>query len=197
MLQLPTELEWIPFVAGAYLLVRSVRAMLDPTAQLWPPKNRNGPVYAKFIWPFRILFWGLIVVSLLVIPEVAPSPGMPGFWIGIVLLILGFGIAVHATLQLGWSVAFGQDGALQEGGWFRFSRNPVYVATWMGLAGWAILLPKAPIMAALAVWAGFYIFAVFLEERALERSHGAEFAAYKLRTARFLGWPRVDERQGS
>lgn len=197
MQQLPTTLEWVPFLAGAYLLARSVRAQLDPTANLWPPQNRSGRVYARFIWPFRILFWGLIAVSLLASSEVTPSPGMPRFWIGIVLLILGFGVAVHATLQLGWDVAFGQDGPLLESGWFRFSRNPVYVATWIGLAGWAIMFPIAAVLAALAVWAVFYLFAIFLEERSLEQTHGSEFAGYKTRTARFLGWTRAAVTQGS
>ena len=189
-MQLLAALEWCPFLAGAYLLTRAVCALLDPQARYWPPDSRSGPGYVRFIWPFRMLTWGLVLVSLLAVSQVGPSIDSPRFWLGGVLLILGFGIAVHATLQLGWKVAFGQNGVLQKDGWLRFSRNPIYVATWIGLAGWALLLPKASILATVAVWAALYLPAIFLEERALAKTHGADYTDYKTRTARFLGWPR-------
>lgn len=197
MPQLPLYMDWVPVLAGAYLLARSCRALLDRSNWYWPPESRDGATYAAFIWPFRVLVGGLISVSLLAIPEVAPGIASSRFWVGGILLILGFGFALLATLQLGWSVAFGEDGPLKERGWFRFSRNPIYLSTWAGLAGWAILTPKPEILTALALWAALYLCAIFLEERALARSFGAKFAAYKVRTARFLGWARAVETQGS
>jgi len=187
MAALPGYLEWVPFAAGMWLLLRAVLALADKTARFWPPERRTGRAYGQFIWPFRVLFWGLLGLSALSMSRAEPDVATAGFWIGAILFVAGFGTAVLATLQLGWTTAFGENGPLRRDGWFRFSRNPIYVATWSGQIGWALVFPAPPILAALAVWAGFYVVAIFLEERDLLRSHRAEFETYKARTARFLG----------
>ncbi len=188
MSDLSAYLQWVPFVAGVWLLMRALLALQDETIGFWPPADRKGSVYAGFIWPFRCLFWGLVALTILSASHAAPELVTARFAVGAALVIAGFGVAVLATLQLGWSTAFGEDGPLRRGGWFRFSRNPIYVATWAGQIGWALAFPMPPILAALAVWAGFYVAAIFLEERDLLKSHGAEFEIYKAQTARFLGF---------
>lgn len=170
--------------------MRALLALQDETMGFWPPADRKGSAYAGFIWPFRCLFWGLVALTILSATRAAPELGTARFAVGAALVIAGFGVAVLATLQLGWTTAFGEDGPLWRGGWFRYSRNPIYVATWAGQIGWALVFPTPPILAALAVWAGFYVAAIFLEERDLLKSHGAKFEIYKAQTARFLGFSR-------
>ncbi len=107
-------------------------------------------------------------------------------------LALGAAILIWAFLHFKRKNAeihtFRKPRSLITDGPFRFSRNPMYLATWAGQIGWALAYPMPPILAALAVWAGFYVAAIFLEDRDLLKSHGAEFEIYKAQTARFLGF---------
>ena len=98
----------------------------------------------------------------------------------------GFGIAVWITLQMGWRNAFGEKRGLVSDGWFRFSRNPVYVATWVGLSGWGLIANQLQVTILLLAWALLYVLAPFFEEPWLDTQYGAAYRAYKARTRRFV-----------
>ena len=100
--------------------------------------------------------------------------------------MVGFGTAILITFQMGWRNAFGERRGLQTSGWFRLSRNPVYVATWIGLVGWVIIIPVMQVAILLALWGLMYLLAPLVEEPWLEREYGSEYLAYRRRTRRFL-----------
>jgi protein-S-isoprenylcysteine O-methyltransferase Ste14 len=81
------------------------------------------------------------------------------------MLLAGFAIAFAATGALGWGQVFGQAEVLRTDGIFGYSRNSIYLATWLGLAGWALLLPSALLIGVLICWGALYVVAIFLEER--------------------------------
>jgi len=83
---------------------------------------------------------------------------------------------------------------LVTSGLFSYSRNPMYVGMVLLLAGFAIYLGT------LTPWIGPPLFVLVVtrlqiapEERALERLFGAEYSAYRSRTARWFG--RVPRRR--
>ena len=150
--------------------------------QYWPPARANGWQHRSFRALFRVALYPLIALSVLIARE-------QGFWfpsLGVTLIVVGFGAALVFTGKLGWQQAFGTATGLVTTGPYAYSRNPVYVATWIGLLGWAICLPHLTVLAPLALWALLYVVAPFLEEPWLMAQFGAPYDEYMQRVRRFL-----------
>jgi protein-S-isoprenylcysteine O-methyltransferase Ste14 len=77
--------------------------------------------------------------------------------------------------------------ALVTHGWFRWSRNPMYVGMIVALAGAALLL-SSPLALLAAPAYGAWVQRRFIvrEERLLEERFGAAYRAYCLRTRRWV-----------
>jgi protein-S-isoprenylcysteine O-methyltransferase Ste14 len=72
-------------------------------------------------------------------------------------------------------------------GLYRYSRNPMYVAVTMMLAGWAVCFWSATLAVyAVSVLVGFHLRVVFGEEPWLARTHGAAWDEYKSKVPRWL-----------
>ena len=150
----------------------------------WPPPEKGSWQDRTFIWLFRGMLYSLIILS---IREFSLADRSTWSLIcGVILLVAGFGTAIASTLNLGWKNAFGDKQGLVTNGWFAHSRNPVYLVSWIGMIGWAILVPGILVWIILRLWALMYLLAVCLEERWLERVYGEEFRAYKAKVGRFV-----------
>ena len=115
-------------------------------------------------------------------------------------LALGlFAIGVVLYLRSAWDfAAFGKGtpapidapSRLVVRGFYRYMRNPMYVAVLTVIAGWAALF-RAPVLVAYAVvvFVVFYLFVRFYEEPRLAREFGNEYAEYRERVGRWL--PRI------
>lgn len=108
------------------------------------------------------------------------------YGVGGLLLLVGFGLAFWITFQMGWRNAFGERRGLVTNGFFRFSRNPVYVATWVGLIGWHLIANQTLVSILLLLWAFMYLLAPVVEEPWLEAQYGEDYRRYKLQTRRFF-----------
>lgn len=77
--------------------------------------------------------------------------------------------------------------ALVVTGVYRHTRNPMYVGFALALLGWAAYLSN---LGALLLVGGFVLymnrFQIRFEERALEKAFGADYAAYRARTRRWI-----------
>ncbi|WP_281019579.1 MULTISPECIES: methyltransferase [unclassified Minwuia] len=87
---------------------------------------------------------------------------------------------------MGWRNAFGEKQGLKTKGWFASSRNPVYVATWIGIAGWALISFQTSVAILLSAWALMYLLAPIVEEPWLEMQYGQEYRDYKSEVPRFF-----------
>ena len=75
---------------------------------------------------------------------------------------------------------------LVEVGLYRRSRNPMYLAVLVILAGWALAFASRTLLIyALCVAVGFHLRVVLAEEPYLARTHGAAWLAYKARVRRW------------
>jgi len=73
---------------------------------------------------------------------------------------------------------------------FSVVRNPLYLFSFLGALGFALVANHAWFAAALlAAYVAYYPFVVVSEERGLERELGAAYAEYRARVPRF--WPRL------
>ena len=134
---------------------------------------------------FRLFLYPLIALSILVFEPAEEAVASRPQGVGGVLAVTGIGLAFWISIQMGWRNAFGEARGLVTDGWF-FSRNPIYVVTWLGLLGWAIILNDLRVTLLLS----------FMGSDVLARSgdRGAlagtpvrdEYRAYKQRTRRFF-----------
>lgn len=164
----------------------ALSAQVTGCFQFWPPPEGKSWQHRSFLLLFRLYLYPLIALSIL---EFELASGVSALWqyfVGGILLLVGFGLAMRITLQMGWRNAFGEKKGLITEGWFSISRNPVYVVTWIGLLGWGLIVGKWSVAALLVLWAIMYVLAPFLEEPWLERQYGEEFKTYKSKVPRFL-----------
>lgn len=173
----------ITLIAGVSLGGLQLATLLRPELQFWPPPRVGGWQKRVFRVLFRVFFLGTVIVSALSFDvELAR-------WrlvVGSPLLLLGFGLALKWTDYLGWRNAFGAAEGLKTEGIYRWSRNPIYVASIVGMLGWALILDSRWVNSLLLLWAASYILAPYLEERWLEHTYGDAFISYKSSVPRFL-----------
>ncbi len=110
--------------------------------------------------------------------------------VGAVLLFGGIALLVMAQLHLGASWRIGiEEGAapgLVTSGLYRLTRNPIYLALLIVVAGYALLLPTTlSLVLLLGTWVGVRR-QVAVEEAYLLRTYGAAYRSYAGSVGRFL-----------
>jgi len=190
MIDLPSPTPWILFGVSACaistIIILSAFAALTNKFRFFPPPSKEGWQHRTFMGLFRLFLYPLVALSLLFFEPVPSASTFPQYWIGTVLLVIGFSLAFWVTFQMGWRNAFGEKHGLKTQGWFRVSRNPVYVATWVGMIGWGLLANTPLVWLLLALWATLYLLAPIFEEPWLEQQYGEEYLEYKRQTRRLL-----------
>lgn len=112
--------------------------------------------------------------------------------IGLALLLVGFGMAFRVTAQLGWRDAHGEANHLNTTGWFAWSRNPIYVLSFVGMIGISLTINSAMVNWILVLWALMYVLAPFAEEPWLSKQFGEKYRQYKASVPRFIGRVKKD-----
>jgi protein-S-isoprenylcysteine O-methyltransferase Ste14 len=153
----------------------------------FPPPQRASWQYRVFWILFRMMFAALLALSIF---EFNPAPFV-NHWtryaLGLPILVLGFGCATYFSARLGWANSHWEKDQLVVSGVYRYIRNPIYVASIVGMFGWAVFVNSISVSIVLALWALMYLLAPLLEERWLERSYGVEYLAYNESSSRYFG----------
>ena len=190
MIEASAWLEWTTFGlsgSGAVaIFVLSAVSAYGPNFKFFPPPSKDSWQHGMFLGLFRLFLYPLIALTIFILRPGDGNLGWGQILLGGGLLILGFGLAFRITLQMGWRNAFGEKRGLMMTGWFARSRNPIYVATWVGLIGWGLVAADLRVSILLAMWALMYWLAPRFEEPWLEREYGDAYRSYKARTRRFL-----------
>lgn len=168
------------------IFVLSAMSMRWKNLQFFPPPSRGTWQHWLFKLLFRSFVYPLAVLSFLVVEFSSGPMAIGRYVIGSALLIIGFGLAFKITFSMGWRNAFGERHGLKTDGWFARSRNPVYVATWVGLVGWGLVTFDASVSILLSLWGLMYLLAPFVEEPWLEKQYGQEYRDYRTAVPRFL-----------
>ncbi len=190
MIDFPTIIEWFLFVTSVFsinaIFLLSLIAILTQKFQFFPPPKKQSWQLRTFMVLFRMFIYPLVGLSIFFFKPLEDDNALLQYGIGLILIMVGFGLAFWITFQMGWRNAFGEKHGLQTQGWFRISRNPVYVATWFGIIGWGLVTNSYLIWILLTLWAIMYIFAPFVEEPWLENEYGIDYLDYKKNTRRFI-----------
>lgn len=168
------------------IVTLSVAPQFTKGAPFWPPPSKNSWQHKAFIVLFRGFLYPLIALTVLQFERPSGANEITHFGLGSLLLITGFGLAFWITFKLGWRNAFGEELGLRTTGWFGWSRNPIYVVTWVGLLGWGLIANSVLVSILLSIWALLYVIAPYLEEPWLEEHYGDAYRAYKDKTPRFI-----------
>jgi protein-S-isoprenylcysteine O-methyltransferase Ste14 len=175
---------------GATLDLLLLRTLLAPPFRIWPTPEPGS-------WQ-SLTFWGLFRGGMVLTFVVAlldwNSAGLldvSRYLIGLPLFLVGFGITVFGYFNLGLGNTYcGADGLVSHG-LYRFSRNPQYASSIMGLAGLAVCANSWLALPLAALMSGAYVLMALVEEAWLEQHYGPPYRDYCSRTARFIDIPEL------
>jgi protein-S-isoprenylcysteine O-methyltransferase Ste14 len=171
--------------AGVTLDLLLLRTLLAPPFRIWPTPEPGS-------WQ-RLTFWGLFRGGMVLTFVVAvldwnstPLLDWTRFITGLPLGLIGLFITVCGYFNLGLGNTYcGADG-LVTGVLYRFSRNPQYTASIMGLLGLSIGANSIFTIVLSTVMVGAYVMMALVEEDWLKQLYGAPYRDYCAQTARFL-----------
>lgn len=125
-----------------------------------------------------------------------PLLGFAGFRVvGVLLIIAGFPILLNSfarfALQgLGTPAPVAPPQRLVVTGFYRYVRNPMYVAVLLLIVGQGLLSSSILLFEySVAVWLGFFAFVLLYEEPTLRSKFGAEYEEYCANVPRWI--PRL------
>lgn len=190
MINAPQWTQWAVFglsLTGAFAIFAfAVIFALHRDFQFFPPPSKQSWQHKTFLGLFRLFLYPLIALSLLVFDPPIDTRTWWQYSIGGLIVLIGFGMAFRITFRMGWRNAFGEKRGLMTTGWFAWSRNPIYVFTWLGLLGWVLIANSYLVTTLLAAWALMYLFAPIFEEPWLEQEYGDDYTQYKQNVRRFI-----------
>jgi protein-S-isoprenylcysteine O-methyltransferase Ste14 len=116
-------------------------------------------------------------------------------WLGVLLIALGIPVLLEsfgrfAVEGLGTPAPILPTQHLVVRGFYRYVRNPMYVAVVSIILGQGLLLGNAYLLLyATVVWAAFHGFVLLYEEPKLRKTYGAEYEAYCRQVWRWMPRP--------
>jgi protein-S-isoprenylcysteine O-methyltransferase Ste14 len=175
----------VGLIVALTLDVLLLRTLLAPSFRIWPTPEPGS-------WQ-SLTFWGLfrggMVLTFVVAVLDWNSAGLVDLSrliIGLPLFLVGFGITVFGYFNLGLGNTYcGADGLVSHG-LYRFSRNPQYASSIMGLAGLIICADSWLALPLAVLMSGAYVLMALVEEAWLDKHYGTSYQEYCGRTARFF-----------
>ena len=113
-------------------------------------------------------------------------------WIGLILIAAGLAVVLDAFARFAWEglgtpTPVAPTRTLVVSGFYRFVRNPMYIAVTALIFGQAVLFASWGVaLYGVAIAAAFHIFVRLYEEPTLDRAYGQEYAAYCAATPRWI-----------
>jgi protein-S-isoprenylcysteine O-methyltransferase Ste14 len=175
---------------GATLDLLLLRTLFAPPFRIWPTPE-PGSWQSLTFWS---LFRGGMVLTFAVALLDWNSAGLlhvSRYLIGLPLFLVGFGITVCGYFNLGLGNTYCGANGLVSHGLYRYSRNPQYASSIMGLVGLAICANSWLTIPLAALMSGAYVLMALVEEAWLEQHYGAPYRDYCARTARFVDLPEL------
>lgn len=162
-----------------------LRTLFAPPFRIWPTPEPGS-------WQ-SLTFWGLFRAGMVLTFVVAildwNSAGLVDLSrliIGLPLFLVGFGITVLGYFNLGLGNTYcGADGLVSHG-LYRFSRNPQYASSILGLIGTVICANSWLTIPLAFLMCCTYVLMAVVEEVWLDDHYGASYREYRERTARFF-----------
>ena len=179
-------------LVGSLLLSNAllVLSIARPDLRFWPPPEQSSWRYQ--FTRINSLLGPLVVVGVLVLGlldwDSAAISHSSRFLVGGLLFACGNAFALWGYFGLGVRASQGHQEGLVAAGAYRYSRNPQYVGTIVGLLGYAVACNSALTFVTWALWSAWFIMAPFAEEPWLREQLGAPYDEYAAKVPRFIHW---------
>jgi protein-S-isoprenylcysteine O-methyltransferase Ste14 len=179
----------VALLCKATLGAALIWSILVPDRRLWPP-DRVTLLSQLMIWPPTIAAFACAAIIGIAEWNALEWPILFRWGLGLPLVVAGNAVVWPAAFGIGLDATSGAKAELKTEGFYRWSRNPQYVADMSILIGWAIL-SASPATWIVAV-GGVILLALapFAEEPWLDEVYGASYRSYRKRASRFFGVPR-------
>lgn len=159
--------------------------------QFFPPPRKESWQYRVFWSLFRVFVLSLLLVSCYFYEQ---QSSLAILMAASVMLIGGFGVAAYLSYStLGSQNSHGLKSGFVMEGFFRYSRNPIYVASIIGMFGFGIFVNSGHVWILLLLWGAMYLLAPIVEEPWLEEQYGIDYVNYKNKVPRFVGIVKKNE----
>jgi len=180
-----TALTVVALTIAGTVLAAVLWSIAKPDRRVWPPQT-FGPATSILTWGGTLVFFASVVLLGIAGWGDAPLPGWLRYGLAPILIATGNAVVWSGVIGFGANQTMGAEGRLKTDGFYRFSRNPQYVADIVILIGWTLF--SASLVALPAVIAGVVVFVAFplAEESWLEERYGAAYLRYKAAVRRFL-----------
>jgi protein-S-isoprenylcysteine O-methyltransferase Ste14 len=170
---------------GVILDLLLFRTLLASPFRIWPTPEPGSRQSLTFWGLFRGAWLATVVVAALDW-NATPLLDWTRYIVALPLGLAGLFITVGGYFNLGLGNTYcGADG-LVTGGLYRFSRNPQYSASIVGLIGLSLGANSILAIAMSAMMVGAYVMMALVEEDWLKQIYGAPYRDYCRETARFL-----------
>lgn len=154
-------------IGGATLVAASLVVLIEGVLAALAPERLAG-----------------VTLAVLSLPELRVA--------GLVIALSGTALMFAAQLNLGksWRIGIDENArpGLVTGGFYAYSRNPIFATVLFGLAGFVLLLPTWLSLAALVAAAVAIRVQISAEEAFLKHAYGDAYASYAKRVGRFVPW---------
>jgi protein-S-isoprenylcysteine O-methyltransferase Ste14 len=171
--------------AGFTLDLLLLRTLLAPPFRIWPTPE-PGSWQSLTFWG---LFRGVMIATFIVVVldwNATPLLDWTRYFVALPLGLGGLFITVGGYFNLGLGNTYcGADGLVTDG-LYRFSRNPQYTASIIGLIGLSLGANSILTIIMSVVMSGAYVTMTLVEEDWLKQLYGAPYLDYCRETARFL-----------
>jgi protein-S-isoprenylcysteine O-methyltransferase Ste14 len=162
-------------------------------------RSKDGAIgFNEKVLSFCTLLLPFIALNFVFFPDnylfyLVPIPYLIAPWIaqaGIILGFVGLLMAFWAQLQMGeaWRLGLNrkEHTALITRGFYRFSRNPIYLFIVIAYMGFFLMLPNAVSLCFLALSYTAIEKKIRFEEEYLENKHGKAFEQYRNKVRRWI-----------
>lgn len=177
---------YISLFAALAILILTSTSLLTKRFTFFPPPRKNTWQYLVFWFLFRVMFFGLVILSIITFDASSYTVIWPRYFLWLPLCLIGFGYATYISFKLGWNNTHGEKKGLITSGFYQKSRNPVYVTSIIGMLGWGGFVNSSLVNILLLLWLLMYILAPFIEEPWLEAEYGDHYRLYKNDVPRFI-----------
>lgn len=181
---------WLFFVLGYSIVWASM---------IWANRKRGKPIEDPEFYQMTggkkcmAIGWTWLVVLLLICLFTPVNFGIL-FWIGLPLFIMG--IVLNAIAMYSFARF---TGGVNTTGIYRYSRNPMYVASFffllgLCLMGWSTSVWSIVLLIFFIISIPFYHWIVLLEEAFLEDKYGEAYLKYKQNVPRYIFKRKMERR---
>lgn len=167
------------------LLAMLLWSIAFPDRRLWPPE-KSTLLNQLVVWGLTIATFASALALGVVDWNSLEWPSTLRWGLGLPLIVAGNLVVWKAVFNIGMKATSGEADELKTDGFYRYSRNPQYMADIVILIGWAVLCASISSLPVVATGIAVLLIAPLAEEPWLKRVYRTPYRDYLQEVRRYL-----------